>query len=826
MIFRDLKICTKLTLIVLSAVIGLLSVTAFSLYEFKNHLYQGRQAKVQHQVDVVHQMLNHYRNLAVNGTVTTTIARQMAIDEIKALRYGEQNYFWLTNLTNKLVMHPFRQDLEGRDLSHFEDVRGKTPFSEMRTIATKQGSGFVSYWWEKPGTDINQQKISYVKLFIPWSWIIGSGVYVDDLEAIFQRHALIVGSALATILLCIVAFYRIIANSISKPLAEVTGNMLALSSGNLNVTVPQHFTHNEIGELQRATAHFQKKLLARQRDEQTLAKLSAAVEQNPTSIVITNSEGVIEYVNPKFEEISGFSASEVIGKTPRILNSGTTSRRQYKQLWKTLLAGRTWRGEFHNRHKNGSLYWEQAAISPIYSNQGHITHYLAIKEDINDRKEAEHKLFHQANNDRLTGLPNRELAKDRLSQARKRAQRTNRSVGLMFIDLDNFKIINDTLGHAAGDTLLIEMANRFKSCVREGDTVARLGGDEFLIILPDLKNTLAAESISLKIIESTAQPFVVNDREFFTTTSVGIAVFPDNADNSEDLLKSADAAMYKAKEAGGNTFRFFVEDMNTEALRRLETESQLRHALEHHEFSLVYQPIIDIDTGAIVKAEALIRWQNPSLGQISPDSFIPIAEDTGLINPIGEWVLREACQQMAAWNRALGKQMTIAVNTAYPQFRTGTFFETIKSILTLSTLPPEQLEIEITERVIMHESTQLDETVAQIRRLGVKLAIDDYGSGYSSITYLKRFPFTALKIDKSFVQAALERQEDATLVSTIAQLSSNLGLSTTAEGVETEEQLAYLAKEGCQQAQGYLISRPLPPAQFLALLESTETTTA
>lgn len=821
---RDINISSKLSLMILSTVIGILAVTAFSLHSFKEQLYTDRKAKVQHQVEVVHQILNSYLNLALRGTLSQSSAQKLAISEIEKLRYGQFGYFWFTDLNNRYVMHPFKKDLIGTDLALFEDRHGKRLFAEMTQVAQTQGGGFVSYWWEKPGEENPRPKISYVKIFIPWNWTVGSGVYADDIETIYYRQVTIVGSALLATILIILAFYRVIARSISKPLAENTNNMRLLAKGHLDIDIPKDSANNEIGDLQRATACFQEKLLARQKDEEALNKLSAAVEQNPTSIIITNKEGVIEYVNPKFEEISGYHSEEVIGKNPRILNSGSTSHNQYKQLWKTISAGITWRGEFRNKRKDGTLYWEQASIFPIFSKIGDITHFIAIKEDINERKAVENKLFQRANYDILTGLPNRELAKDRLSQATKRARRNDSAIALIFIDLDNFKIINDTMGHEAGDSLLVEMADRLRQCIREEDTVARLGGDEFLVILPDIKNSLSAETISLKIIESASRPLMVNGNELIITTSVGISIFPDNADNSEDLLKNADAAMYKAKEAGGNTFRFFIQDMSIEALRRLNTESQLRQALKQHEFSLVYQPIVDIVTGKIIKTEALLRWENPSLGQISPDDFIPIAEDSGLIIPIGDWVLKEACRQVSEWNQQFNSNISIAVNTAYPQFRTGNFIESVSRTLHETKLPPELLEIEITERVIMHESKHIDDTMAQIRNLGVKLAIDDYGTGYSSITYLKRFPFTALKIDKSFVQAALERPEDATLVTAIVQLAHNLGLAITAEGVETEEQLDYLAAEGCQQAQGYLISRPLCPEAFEEYLKMHSST--
>ena len=826
MTLRNLDISSKLTLMVLCAIASVLAVTAFSQHKFRDQLYEERKAKVQHQVEVVHQSLDHYLGLMTRGILSEKTAQKLAINELRTLRYGNQDYFWINDLDSNLVMHPFRHDLEGRNMAAFKDKKGKQLFSEMIQVARSKGSGFVSYWWEKPGSDIPQPKISFVKLYIPWNWVIGSGVYTGDIEAKFNRHLTIIIAALIVVLSLVAIFYVIIAKSISTPLSETAQNMRALAHGVLNIEKPEKFDNNEIGDLQRATIYFQEKLVERRKDEAALIKLSAAVEQSPTSIIITDTDGNIEYVNPKFEKISGYSFEEVKGKNPSLLNSGITAHDRYKQLWKTISSGGTWRGEFQNRRKDGTLFWESAAISPIFSNGGEITHYLAIKEDINDKKEAEHKLFYQANYDQLTGLPNRELAKDRLSQAIKRARRNKTTVALMFIDLDNFKRVNDTLGHATGDQLLEEMAKRLLSCVREEDTIARFGGDEFVVILPDLKNTLSAETISLKIIESASRPLMINGKEIITTTSVGIAVYPDNAESTEDLAKNAGSAMYKAKEAGGNAFYFFVEDMSIEALRQLDTETYLRHALENQEMSLAYQPIIDIQSGEIVKAEALLRWSNQSLGPIGPDEFIPIAEETGLIIPIGEWLLQQACEQMQRWNQRFSNTITVAVNSAYPQFRTEDFDRTVQRILRQSGLPAELLEIEITERVIMHESHRIDQTLQKIRNMGIKLAIDDYGTGYSSITYLRRFPLTSLKIDKSFVQAALNSPEEAILTSTIIKMAHNLGLTVTAEGVETEAQLNYLDNERCERAQGYLISKPLSAGEFEKLLETRSIATA
>ncbi|MCC7167521.1 MAG: diguanylate cyclase, partial [Rhodospirillales bacterium] len=388
-----------------------------------------------------------------------------------------------------------------------------------------------------------------------------------------------------------------------------------------------------------------------------LRRLSQAVEQSSASVMITDVEATIQYVNPKFEQVSGYPASEIIGRKPNVLKSGRTAPEQYGELWGAIKAGREWRGELLNRRKNGELFWEYVAISPIRDGAGKITNYLAIKEDISVRKEYEERLLRQANFDTLTGLPNRLLAMDRLNQAVAHAHRYQTMVALMLLDLDDFKKVNDTLGHAAGDRLLKEASLRLTDCLREGDTVARLGGDEFVIILPDLKEITNAEIVAEKILEVCAQPFALMEGEVFIAGSIGIALYPQDERDTQLLMRNADAAMYRAKKEGRGTFRFFTPEMNVQAMEHMRMETQLRHALERNELSLHYQPLIDNSSGRLVGAEALLRWTNPVLGNVPPDHFIHLAEDTGLILPIGEWVLREACKEAARWPKVEGRAL-------------------------------------------------------------------------------------------------------------------------------------------------------------------------
>lgn len=558
--------------------------------------------------------------------------------------------------------------------------------------------------------------------------------------------------------------------------------------------------------------------------EEELRKLSQAVEQSPVSVVITDVHGAIEYVNPKFVELTGFSPAEVIGKRPNILKSGYTSPETYRDLWSTITAGREWRGELSNRKKNGELFWEYASISPIRGLNGTVTHFLAVKEDITMRKMYEEQLVRQAQYDQLTGLPNRLLALDRLSQVLYRARQSSGVVALMFVDLDNFKNINDTLGHAAGDQLLVDAAARLRRCVRTSDTIARLGGDEFLIVLPDLSAVADSEIIGHKILDMFSRPFRLNGQEFFITASVGVAFYPSDGDDPHILLRNADAALYRAKEQGRHTYRFFTSEMNQQALERLNLESHLRYAQARGELKLHMQSIVDLHSGQLVGAEALLRWRSYELGNVPPDRFIPLAEDTGLIIPIGEWVLETACQQATRWQMPHNAPLRVSVNVSPLQFQETNLVATVSRILEKTRLPPDCLELEITERSLLDDSPAINAMLQQLIEMGVCLAVDDFGTGYSALTYLKRFPLHALKIDRSFVRDVTTDPGDAALVSAIVVMAHSLGLKVIGEGVETEEQVGFLRAQRCDMAQGFYFSKPIPQHAFERLINAQRIT--
>ena len=547
--------------------------------------------------------------------------------------------------------------------------------------------------------------------------------------------------------------------------------------------------------------------------ELELRKLSQAVSQSPHVVFITDAERRIEYVNQAFTEITGFTRTQAIGKTPRLLKSDKTPDSVYKSLYDHLGRGETWRGELINKTESNMEYIASVIISPIRQQDGTITNYLCIQENITLQKQAQQHIEKLAHFDQLTGLPNRELLQHRLRQAIISAHQTNGSFALMFVDLDHFKNINDSLGHNVGDQVLICIADRIKRNSRDEDTVSRVGGDEYILVLPHTDKA-GATQVAKKIIEAVSQPMKIEGYELVITPSIGIAFYPDQGLDFATLSKNADTAMYHAKQSGRNGYFCYNPSMQEHTARLLMLESALRHALELNQLEIHYQPQVSIRTGEIVGAEALLRWYHPELGAISPAEFIPVAESGGMINPIGEWVIRKVCEQMRLWFDGGMPPITLAVNLSAVQLRQGHIGETITDILDKFSLPYHCLELELTEAVAM---SNYEAAIALMNRLsdkGVQISIDDFGTGYSSLSYLKRFSISRLKIDRSFINDSLNSPEDKAIICAIIKMASTLGIKTLAEGVETEQQLSFLIQEGCDEIQGYYISQSLPARDF------------
>ncbi|MBP6800847.1 EAL domain-containing protein [Zoogloea sp.] len=542
--------------------------------------------------------------------------------------------------------------------------------------------------------------------------------------------------------------------------------------------------------------------------------LAHAVEQTDDAVMITRADGIIEYVNPGFERITGYRACDVIGRNPGFLRSGMHPPIFYSEIWRTIRRGESFRSVFTNRHFSGELYFEEKTISPIRGSDGTISHFVATGKDVTQRISVERRLEYLANYDALTGLPNRSLLHDRLTQAIQRAHRNGKAVAVQFVDLDRFKLINDTLGHNIGDRVLIEAATRLRHCLRATDTVARLGGDEFVLIQEDVDHPDAVEQVARKILDTFAARFAAGTHSLFVSASIGLALYPDDGLSPDELLMRADLAMYRAKEGGRNSFRFFEAAMDANAMRTLTLGVAIRGALENREFSLVYQPIIDTRTHRAVAVEALLRWHSPDHGTVPPDHFIPLLEENGLIVPVSRWALREALRQVRAMQEAGQPELRLAFNLSSRQFRDVGLLQDVTAALDELDFTPRLLELELTESALMDNPEASAAVLEALRTHGIRMAVDDFGTGYSSLAYLMRFPVRTLKIDRSFVHGMEHSHEAATIVRAIASLAGSLGLEVIGEGVENLAQLALLQELGCHQVQGFLFSRPLPAAEL------------
>ena len=552
------------------------------------------------------------------------------------------------------------------------------------------------------------------------------------------------------------------------------------------------------------------------RDATPVAQILArAIEQTDDAVMITRSDGVIEYVNPGFERITGYRAGDIIGRRPSILASGMHPPAFYSELWRTLGRGESFRSVFTNRRSSGELYYEEKTISPIRGADEAISHFVATGKDVTERIAAERRLEYLANYDALTGLPNRSLLHDRLAQAIQRAHRLGKGVAVQFVDLDRFKLINDTLGHNAGDRVLIEAASRLRQCLRATDTVARLGGDEFILIQEGVGNPDEVEQVARKVLDAFAPCFpVAPPQGLFVSVSVGLALYPGDGLTPDELLMRADLAMYRAKEGGRNSFRFFEAAMDASAMRTLTLEAAIRGALDNREFAVVYQPIIDTRTQRPIAVEALMRWHSPVHGTVPPDHFIPLLEENGMIVPVSRWALRQALRQVRTLQCAGQPALRLAFNLSSRQFRDVELLQDVTAALDEAGFDPALLELELTESALMDNPDASAAVLEALRARGIRVAVDDFGTGYSSLAYLMRFPVRTLKIDRSFVYQMERSKEAATIVRAIASLARSLGLELIGEGVENVGQLALLQEVGCHQVQGFLFSRPVTGAEL------------
>ncbi|MBB6522683.1 EAL domain-containing protein [Pseudoteredinibacter isoporae] len=569
----------------------------------------------------------------------------------------------------------------------------------------------------------------------------------------------------------------------------------------------------------------------RAKAEQSLRKLSEAVKQSPASVIIADASAQIEFVNPTFTRLTGYSTHEVLGKPLRFHQSGYNPESAEQAIEHSIDSGQSWCGELHNCKRDGNFYWSFTTISPLYDAAGNITNFLCIEEDTTVRHDYEKRLLKQANFDDVTDLPNRILALDRINQAFSLADRTDQETlaicPLFFIDVDGLRRINETLGHDAGDRVLVTISSRLKGIVRAGDTVARVGSDEFLIISQGINDVNAAATMATRILALIEEPIDIDEQVVRMSSCVGISLGDDLNDDPQAAIQNAESAMYRAKELGPGNYHFFNDDINRCTQEKLHVELLLHKAVEEEQLQLWFQPIVDVESGELVSAEALLRWHDQELGWVDPEHFVEIAETSGQINTIGLWVLRRAEFYSKRWRAKFFNELSLAVNVSVNQFHDSRLFAEVKRIYDdsqrLNDNEAPRLELEITERLLLSDSERIRQQLNDIRKLGFELSIDDFGTGYSSLSYLKRCPVNTVKIDKSFIQGLPEDRENATLVTAIVAMAHGLNLKVIAEGVESEAQWTFLKQVNCDLMQGFHVGRPMPAEDFESFLSEQYT---
>lgn len=630
-------------------------------------------------------------------------------------------------------------------------------------------------------------------------------------------------------LLLFIAFFVI--RNVTRRLSQLLVWSQKVSQGDYSSPLTQD-SSDEVGQLTDAMmemahniADTHNKLETSKRSAETIAETlkiyANAFENSGEAILITDKDNHIINVNRAFTRQTGYELPDVAGKDPRILSGGNTSINIYREMWRDLESNSFWQGELWDRKKSGEIYPKWAAISAIRDQFGQVLFHIASFTDISDRKAAEARIEHLAHYDMLTGLLNRFSLESRMEQAVLAAKRDKQQLAVLFVDLDRFKYINDSMGHHVGDQLLIEVANRLKNCLRESDIVARIGGDEFVIVLTGLKEMNQVPALARYIIDQLSQPYTIGDNVFDSSPSIGISIYPDDGDTIDELLKNSDIAMYHAKDQGRKNFQFFTESLLVASEERLDFEHQLRSALELDQFELYYQAQVHTQGSQIYGMEALIRWNHPTRGFIGPDRFIPIAEEIDVIHELGTWVIDKACRQLAIWKQATGNPLQISVNLSAKQLHSDTLIQTVRAAIERHSIGEGELELEITETAAMSDPELAVEQLNRLSQLGVSLAIDDFGTGYSSLAYLKKLPINTLKLDRAFVGDIENDRNDAEICMATIALAHNLGLKVVAEGVETTLQRDFLAEHRCDYLQGYLFSKPVPPeAAGHLLLES------
>ena len=724
-----------------------------------------------------------------------------ALQRVASMNIGQRGAFTVLDKAGHILYSPtIEASAERQHYTQAENLAFRSLMREMLLISQK-GGGFSEYDWFENGNDESITKLALVQDFEPWGWVVIADMYPDE-DQIEQAGWLALSSPYVSYI---------------KQISGVTIAVIILLVGlvwryRLALIKLQQGVSSQASDAQ----------LAFSRTRQELDIAACVFDTSREGIMVTDADNLIVATNPAFTKITGYEQSSVLGKNPRFLSSGQQTSEFYRALWSSLAVFDQWQGEIWNRTKQGDIYLQQMAISVFRDDQKRIKNYIATFSDRSEHVLAEQQLKYLAEYDDLTGLPNRRLLHDRVKQYIDLSeQRGMQKFSLLFIDLDRFKNINDSLGHNVGDVVLKQIAERLNSIVRDVDSVARIGGDEFAILLTVRREEVlsAAANLSERLMKSLSAPIYSDDLELTVTPSIGITLFPDDGNTADTLFRNADTALYHAKEQGRNNYQFYSVEMNEKASSRLRVEHGLRQALEHQEFFLAYQPLYSLIDGRVTGCEALIRWKHE--GKLMPPAeFIPLAEEVGLINGIGDWVLHEACRQGAYWREAGVDIPCISVNVSGAQFKES-LLTTVTRALEKTGFPGESLVLELTETALMLDTAKTERILLTLQKMGVRIALDDFGTGYSSLAYLKRFPIDKLKIDRAFIDGLPHDSDDKAITASILDVSRHLGLETVAEGVETQEQAAYLTANGCDVAQGYFYSYPLSPDELETVISKS-----
>lgn len=735
--------------------------------------------------------------------------------QISGLTFGDTGYSYIVDTSGNVVIHP---ELSGNVID-IRDSFGKYVIKEM----IKRQKGYITYHWKNPSETLAREKFVAFETLADFNWIIASSSYTSEIYYPLDRIKKIFMVILTFSLACMGLVTLYISASITKPLRVLIQRFEQGGTGELPLkTIARR--HDEIGRLWKTFNTFmehlsasRKSLLAEIRERETaqnqLHLFEKVFENTSEGICITDEDGRIEAINRAFTEITGYAETEALGQNPRILKSDRHGPEFYETMWASLVRDGSWSGEIWNRRKTGDAYPELLNISSI-KEPGAALKYIAVFHDISEMKSKEQQIKHLAYHDPLTHLPNRALLKDRLKQAIADAQRTGNMVQILFVDLDNFKKVNDSVGHVKGDELLKETAQRLRSVTRSGDTVSRLGGDEFIIMFTHVTNTNELVGMVKRIQSVFERPFELGGVNFYITASIGISVYPIDGQDEDSLIKNADLAMYQTKNHGKNHYCIFESSMARQVEERVRMESDLRTGIENDEFEVYFQPRVDIITRNVTGMEALVRWIRPETGLVPPNRFIPLAEESGLIIPLGEAIFQKSIAQAMAVREKMGTDLSVSVNVSSRQFEDEHFEEMVTALLHETGFPGNRLEVEITESLLVKDINSAMKRLNRLAEHGVTAAIDDFGTGYSSLAYIKRLPISVLKIDKTFVDNLAKDQEDQVIVETTVLMANKLNLGLVAEGVETLEQLEVLSQMGQMEIQGYFFAPPMPMAAF------------